>query len=241
MIEKCLKTLREISSYKNIEIVCIDNIADEASVWKTWLRENADVVVQLTEPFNWSRFNNIAAMESSGSLLLFLNDDVEITQPDWLETLMAIAMRPDVGVVGARLLYPDGKIQHAGMFLSKLGLARHAFRFLAADDPGYFDLALTQRNVIAVTGACMMMRRDVFERLGGFEETHAVINNDLDFCLKASAAGLWNVFTPFATLTHHELASRALVRIFTIAGLQQSMGYQVFGRRSVFPPRFEPR
>jgi ADP-heptose:LPS heptosyltransferase/GT2 family glycosyltransferase len=212
LIETCIETLRKVSSYKNIEIVCIDNILDADSSWKAWLRENSDVVVEISEPFNWSRFNNIAAVEASGSLLLFLNDDIEITQPDWLETLVAIAQRPDVGVVGPRLLYPDGKVQHAGMFLSKLGLARHAFRFSAADDPGYFDLAVTQRNVIAVTGACMMMRREVFDQLGGFDESHAVINNDLDFCLKSHAAGLWNVFTPFATLTHHELASRAHIK-----------------------------
>jgi O-antigen biosynthesis protein len=212
LIEKCIKTLKEVSIYKHIEIICIDNIPDESNTWKAWLRENADVVVEISEPFNWSRFNNIAAMEASGSLLLFLNDDIEITQPDWLETLVGIAQRSDVGVVGPRLLYPDGKVQHAGMFLSKLGLARHAFRFSAADDPGYFDLAVTQRNVIAVTGACMMMRRVVFDQLGGFDESHAVINNDLDFCLKCHAAGLWNVFTPFATLTHHELASRAHIK-----------------------------
>jgi ADP-heptose:LPS heptosyltransferase/GT2 family glycosyltransferase len=209
LIEKCLKTLKEITSYKHFEIICIDNIVDADSRWKLWLRENADVIVEISESFNWSRFNNRAAREASGSLLLFLNDDIEITEADWLDTLVGIAQRSDVGVVGPRLLYPDGKVQHAGMFLSKPGLARHAFRFLAADDPGYFELALTQRNVIAVTGACLMVRREVFEKLGGFDESHAVINNDLDFCLKSHASGLWNVFTPFATLTHHELASRA--------------------------------
>lgn len=212
LIEKCLQTIKQVSTYKNIEIVCIENIAEVDSPWKPWLRENADVVVEIAEPFNWSRFNNLAAVEASGSLLLFLNDDVEITQPDWLETLISIALRSDVGVVGPRLLYPDGKVQHAGMFLAKPGLARHAFRFSDPDDAGYFDLAVTQRNVIAVTGACMMMRKEVYLELGGFNEAHAVINNDLDFCLKSHSAGLWNVFTPFATLTHHELASRAHIK-----------------------------
>lgn len=239
LIEKCLKTLKQISTYKNIEIVCIENIADASSPWKTWLRENADVVVEITEPFNWSRFNNLAAMEASGSLLLFLNDDIEITQPDWLETLAAIAERPDVGVVGPRLLYPDGKIQHAGMFLSKLGLARHAFRFSNADDPGYFDLAVTQRNVIAVTGACMMMRRAVFEQLGGFDEAHAVINNDLDFCLKSHSAGLWNVFTPFATLTHHELASRGHIKdVHDISGFNRQWDVVFSAGDPFFHPGF---
>ena len=212
LIEICLRTLKEVSTYKNIEIICVDNILDPSNTWKGWLRENADVVVEITEPFNWSRFNNVAAAEAAGSLLLFLNDDIEVIQADWLETMIGIAMRPEVGIVGPQLLYPDGKVQHAGLFLSSLGTARHAFRFLAGDEPGYFDLALTQRNVIGVTGACMLMRRDVFDRLGGFEESHAVVNNDLDLCLKSHAAGLWNVFTPFATLIHHELASRAHIK-----------------------------
>lgn len=212
LIETCLKTLREKSTYTNIEIVCIDNILDPDSKWKSWLRDNADVVVEITESFNWSRFNNLAAQEAAGSFLLFLNDDIEIIEPDWLETMLAIAQRPETGVVGPQLLYPDRKVQHAGLFLSGLGTARHSFRFLGEDDPSYFDLALTQRNVIGVTGACMLMRREVFDRVGGFEESHAVVNNDLDFCLKTHAAGLWNVFTPFATLFHHELASRAHIK-----------------------------
>ncbi len=116
--------------------------------------------------------------------------------------------RPEVAVVGPQLLYPDNKVQHAGMFLAKPGTARHAFRFAAADEPGYFGLALTQRNVIAVTGACMLMRRSVYEALGGFEEAHEIVNNDLDFCLRAHRAGMRIVFTPYASLVHHEAASR---------------------------------
>jgi GT2 family glycosyltransferase len=212
LIEKCLATLRAKSTYRNIEIICVDHIRDPDSPWKARLREQADVVIEIDEPFNWSRFNNVAAAEASGELLLFLNDDIEITQPDWLEMLVDIARRDDVGAVGPQLRYPDGRIQHAGLFLSQPGLARHAFRFLEADDPGYFGLALSQRNVIAVTGACLMVRRSIFEQLGGFEEAHAVINNDLDFCLKCHAAGLWNVYTPYASLIHHELASRASIK-----------------------------
>jgi ADP-heptose:LPS heptosyltransferase len=118
------------------------------------------------------------------------------------------AQRPDVAVVGARSLYPDRKVQHAGMFLATQGTARHAFRFAATDDPGYFGLALTQRNVIGVTGACMLMRRTVYQGLGGFDEAHQIINNDLDFCLRAHRAGMLTVFTPHATLIHYEAVSR---------------------------------
>jgi ADP-heptose:LPS heptosyltransferase/GT2 family glycosyltransferase len=208
LIKTCLESLRRLSSYKNIEIICIENILDEDSEWKPWLRENCDVVVEIQEQFNWSLFNNIAAREASGSYLLFLNDDIEIIQPDWLETMLDLARMDDVGVVGPQLLYPDRKVQHAGMFLAGGSVARHAFRFCEADDPGYFGLALTQRDVIAVTGACMLLKTETFERLGGFEESHSVINNDLDFCLKVNQEKLRCIYTPFARLIHHELASR---------------------------------
>src|SRR6266704_44681 len=132
------------------------------------------------------------------------HDDIEITDPEWLETLLAEAQRPEVGVVGPRLLYPDRRVQHAGMFLAALGQGRHAFRYAAEDDPGYFGLALTQRNVIAVTGACLLTRRETFEALGGFDETQAIVNNDLDYALRAWQSGLFNVYVPHATLIHHE-------------------------------------
>ena len=208
LIKTCLDSLRRLSTYKNIEIICIENILDEDSEWKPWLRENCDVVIEIQEQFNWSLFNNVAAREASGSYLLFLNDDIEIIQPDWLEAMLDLAGMDDVGVVGPQLLYPDRKVQHAGMFLSGGSVARHAFRFCEADDPGYFGLALTQRDVIAVTGACMLLKTKTFEKLGGFDESHSVINNDLDFCLKINQEKLRCVYTPFASLIHHELASR---------------------------------
>jgi len=208
LIKVCLDSLRNIGTYKNIEIICIENIADEASEWKSWLRENCDVVVEIRDKFNWSLFNNVAAREASGEYLLFLNDDIEIIQPDWLETMLDQARNNEVGVVGPQLLYPDRKVQHAGMFLAGGSLARHAFRFCAEDDPGYFGLALTQRDVMAVTGACMLIKTETFERLGGFDESHSVINNDLDFCLRIHERKLRCIYTPFARLIHHELASR---------------------------------
>ncbi len=206
-IETCIATLRARTAYRNYEIVCIDNIPDSQMAWKVWLQQSADRIVDIPEAFNWSRFNNLAAAATDSDYLLFLNDDIEITQDDWLDVLLEHAQRPEVAVAGPQLLYPSGKVQHAGMFLGA-GIGRHAFRFAAADEPGYFGLALTQRNVIAVTGACMLMRRGVFEALGRFDEAHSVINNDLDFCLRAHQAGMLTVFTPHASLVHHELASR---------------------------------
>src|SRR5207245_1276826 len=107
------------------------------------------------------------------------------------------------------LLYPDTTVRHAVMFLAELGLGRHPFRYRQRDDPGYFGLALTQRNVTAVTGACLLTRREVFDRVGGFDEAHQVVNNDLDYCLKVRSQGLLCIFTPHAVLVHHERASRS--------------------------------
>ncbi len=207
-IETCIRTLRQHTAYRDYEIVCVDNIPPELDDRKRWLRENADKVVDIPDEFNWSRFNNLAVDASDGEYLLFLNDDVEVIAPGWLDALLEHTQRPEVGIVGAQLLYPGGKVQHAGMFLATIGIARHAFRFATADEPGYFGLALTQRNVIAVTGACMLVRREVFDAVGRFDEAHEVVNNDLDFCLRAHRAGLLTVYTPYAQLIHHELASR---------------------------------
>ncbi len=209
MIETCIGTLRRLTAYRDYEIICIENLPAQDRKWRAWLRANADRVISTKEPFNWSRFNNLAAIQAKGQYLLFLNDDIEITDPDWLGTLLAEAQRPEIGIVGPRLLYPDGRVQHAGMFLAAPGQGRHAFRYAAAEDPGYFGLALTQRNVIAVTGACLMTRRDTFDALGGFDESHSIINNDLDFCLRAWRSGLSNVYTPHTRLVHHEAVSRA--------------------------------
>ena len=209
MIRTCIGTLRGNTANQNFEIICIENIPSADDESRDWLYRNADWVVSTQEPFNWSRFNNLAAAQATGEYLLFLNDDIEIVDPDWLDTLLEHALRPEVGVVGPRLLYPDRRVQHAGLFLAAMGQGRHAFRYTADEDPGYFGLALTERNVIAVTGACLMTRRETFDALGGFDESHGVINNDLDFCLRAWRSGLVNIYTPHTRLIHHEAVSRA--------------------------------
>jgi ADP-heptose:LPS heptosyltransferase/GT2 family glycosyltransferase len=209
LIKSCIETLRARTTYDKYQIVCIENIPDERRQWKRWLDKNADIVIETDQPFNWSHYNNIAAARAAGKYLLFLNDDIEIIEPEWLDAMVEHVQRPEVGVVGAQLLYPDRTVQHAGMVLDRLGRGRHAFRHQAQNDPGYFGLALTQRNVIAVTGACLLTRRDVYDRLGRFDEAHRIVNGDLDYCLKSWRAGLLNVYTPHSRLIHHELASRA--------------------------------
>ena len=222
-IETCIASLRARTRYRDFEIICVENIPPARAPLRERLRDLADQVIAAPAAFNWSHFNNLATAAARGTFLLFLNDDIEVIEEDWLDALLDAAQDPDVGVVGARLLYPDRTVQHAGMFLSGTATGRHAFRFAAETDPGYFGLALTQRNVSAVTGACMMMRRAHFDVLGGFDAAHEVINNDLDFCLRTLEAGRRVVYTPHASLIHHELASRG--------GLNETYDLARFERR----------
>jgi ADP-heptose:LPS heptosyltransferase/GT2 family glycosyltransferase len=208
LIRNAIDSIRRTTDESMVEIVVLDNVPQADAATKTWLRANADQVLSMPGPFNWSAFNNAAAAAADGDMLLFLNDDVEARAPGWLEAMLEHALRPEVGVVGARLLYPDGKVQHGGMYLTDTH-GRHAFRFAAGEEPGPFGLALVAREAASVTGACQLISRAVFDRLGGFETAHDVVNNDVDFCLRAQAAGLSVIVTPHAELMHHELASRA--------------------------------
>jgi O-antigen biosynthesis protein len=208
LIRTCLTSLKAKTAYRNFEIICIENIPAAQLEWKTWLRNNANQVIETCEQFNWSRYTNLCAERATGDFLLFLNDDTEIVEPHWLDTLLQQAQRPEVGAVGPQLLYGDGTVQHAGLALTDLGRARHLFRHAQANDPGYFGLALTERNVIGVTGACMLTRRDVYDAVGRLTEAHSIINNDVDYCLKTWSHGYLNVYTPHTRLIHHELASR---------------------------------
>jgi len=210
LVRTAINSIRATQGIHRVEIVIVDNIPDPDSDTKAWLKKNADVVVPMTDSFNWSAFNNAGARSASGEYLLFLNDDVEATEEGWLDALLEYVSDDSVGVVGARLLYPDGKIQHAGQYLAG-GHARHAFRFAEGNDAGPFGLACAAREMMSVTGACMMIRREVFDELEGFDEAHSIVNNDLDFCLRVNDVGLSVIYTPHAKLIHHELASRARI------------------------------
>ena len=212
LVKVAIDSIRANTAWPDYEIIVVDNLPRNPNAeqrrWRAWIKTHADQTVAVPQPFNWSLLNNTGVGKANGEYLLFLNDDVEVRGRDWLRGLIEQAQRPEVGVVGPQLVYPDGFVQHAGVFLGRHG-GRHAFRYCARDEPGPFGLALTQRNVIGVTGACMMMRREVFERLNGFNEHHAIINNDVDFCLRAHRAGFLNVYTPAVSLIHHEQVSRA--------------------------------
>ncbi len=198
--------------YSNYRLAVADN-SDGSDVREYCARfaddPRATVVDFRGQPFNFSRLCNRAAAIGEEPLVLFLNDDVKVNTPGWLRAMAELATQPGVGAVGARLLFPDGKIQHAGVTLGIFGCAGHAFRGLPGDVRHYFGFADVIRDCAAVTGACLMTPRRVFDELGGFDEVDLpVAFQDVDYCLKAVAKGLRVIYTPFAELYHFESASK---------------------------------
>ncbi len=141
-------------------------------------------------------------------MLVLLNNDIAVLQPDWLTVLVSHALQPGIGAVGAKLLYPDGRFQHAGLTTDSTGIPRHLFRFAPGDDDGAFDLLALAREVWGVTGACLAMRRDIFFAVGGLNEALPVAYNDVELCLRLTAHGYRLVWTPWSVVEHRELASR---------------------------------
>lgn len=209
MLRTCIESIERKSTYRRYELLVVDNRSREPEALR-YLEEvgRRHRVLRYEPDFNWSAINNVAAGQARGSLLLFMNNDMEVINGDWLEALVEHAQRPEVGAVGARLLYPDGRFQHAGVVTGLGGVAGHAFKYFPGDDRAYFHLPQVVRDTSAVTGACMMVRREEFERVGRFDERLRVAFNDVDFCLRLRAAGKLIVYTPYATLCHFESASR---------------------------------
>jgi GT2 family glycosyltransferase len=209
LLEQTIRTVRERTGYDHYEIIVVDNDSREPATL-AYLDGLAPPCRVLRWPgaFNFSAINNAGAKQAKGEHLLFLNNDVEVLRPDWLSALIEHSQRPEVGAVGAKLLYPDGRIQHAGVVVGVCGLAVHAFRRWPGEPPGAHRLADLVRNCSAVTAACMMVRRGVFEQVGGFDEFLRVVFNDVDLCLRIRGAGYRIVYTPLALLTHYEGASR---------------------------------
>ncbi len=241
VLRSCIESIERRTTWRRRELVVIDNGSTERAA-RRYLRSIADRhrVLGFDQPFNWSAVNNWGAARAGGEYLLFMNNDMEVIAPDWIEALLEHAQRPEIGAVGARLLYPDGTIQHAGIVLGMGSVAGHAFKDLPRDAPGHGGLAQAVRNVSAVTGACMMVRRDVFRELGGFDEGLRVAYNDVDFCLRVGAAGYRVVYTPFAVLYHHEGATRRALHPADDEALMKTRWHAALRGDPYFSPHLLP-
>ncbi|HET8750083.1 MAG TPA: glycosyltransferase family 2 protein [Sphingomicrobium sp.] len=210
LLRTCLEGLTR-TDYRDLEIIVVDNDSDdpESLAYLNQLRTRGITVLRIEGEFNYSALNNAAVEAARGEFLCFLNNDIEIVEPSWLQWLVGHAARPDIGAAGARLLYSDGTLQHAGVYIGIGGGAAHAHRFLKADERGYFDRSRLPQRVSAVTGACLVVSRDKFVAVGGFDEKNfRVAFNDIDLCIKLNERGWQSFYEPRATLIHHESKSR---------------------------------
>jgi GT2 family glycosyltransferase len=212
LVRTCIESIKARTIYKNYEIVLMDNGSDDPEAlayFAELTKEPNFMLVRDDSPFCYSAINNQAASKAHGEVLCFLNNDIEVINPDWLNELVSHACRPGVGAVGARLLYPNGMLQHAGIILGIGGWAGHAHKGFSSLAHGYVGRATLISSFSAVTGACLAVQRKHFEAVGGFDEVNLrVACNDVDLCLKFTEIGLHNVYTPFASLYHHESATR---------------------------------
>lgn len=210
LLRMCIESLVSVSTYQNYDVFIVDNGSTEPETAKflDTLPNDKFTVLRDDSPFNFSALNNRAAAASSGELLCLLNNDIEFLTPDWLEEMVSFAMQADVGCVGARLWYPDGHLQHGGCILGIEGVCGHSHKNIGRGNPGYFGRAVLHQSLSVVTAACLVVRRSVFELVGGLDEGLAVAFNDVDFCLRVRNAGYRNVWTPYAEMNHHESASR---------------------------------
>jgi GT2 family glycosyltransferase len=212
LLRGAVASVLERSGWAHLELLVVDNGSTDPETLR-FLEGIAPPhrVLRRPGPFDWSALNNNAAREARGEYLLFLNNDIEAIEPGWVEALLEHAQRPGIGAVGAKLLYPDGTVQHAGIALGMDGFAGHPFRGARGDDPGPGGLLSVARECSAVTGACLMIRRETFSALGGYDPDLRIAFNDVDLCLRAACRGHRTVWTPHAMLVHHESASRSPV------------------------------
>ena len=208
----CIRSVLETSTWKNLEILIIENNSEQEETFACYRELEKDPRIRiLTYPgktFNYSAINNFGVQQAKGEYLLFLNNDIEVITPDWIEQMLGNCQRPEVGIVGAKLYYPDNTIQHAGIIIGIGGIAGHAFLGLARAKSGYLHKASLQMDYSAVTAACMMMKAEAFRKAGGFEEKLTVAFNDVDLCLRTVEQGWLVVYDPHVEMYHYESKSR---------------------------------
>lgn len=214
LLQTCLSGIAA-TNYPDMEVIVVDNDSEDPQTldFLSSLDAARHRVLRHAGAFNYSAINNRAVAEARGQLLCLLNNDIEVIEPDWLATMAVQALRKDVGAVGARLLYPDGRIQHAGVVIGMGNAAGHAHRFLRPDEEGYFCRHALPQFVSAVTAACLVVVRDRFLAVGGLDETNfPVAFNDVDLCMRLNRWGCQSLYEPRATLIHHESVSRGFDR-----------------------------
>lgn len=216
LLKNCIDSIRSTAGKQRIELLIVENGSVEESIFEYYkkLEQNSLArILHRPQPFNYSAANNYGAMQAKGDLLLFLNNDIHALQEGWLEALMEQALRPNVGAVGAKLLYGNGKVQHAGVVVGMGGWADHVCAGMDEYASGCNHIINVVRNVSAVTGACLMTQREKFEKAGGFDERFVLCGSDVELCLRYHNKGWVNIYTPFARLEHLESATRKGMRI----------------------------
>jgi GT2 family glycosyltransferase len=212
LLEKCIVSILTKTDYKNYEVILVNNRSKERDTFaflEKMSHHPAIHTCSYDHDFNFSAINNFAVTKTDSDYLVFLNNDTEVISPEWLTAMMEHMTRQEVGAVGAKLIYYDGTIQHAGVIMGITQICGHAFRRFPADHPGYFGQLQVVRNCSAVTGACMLVKKEIFQAMGGFDADHLPVGyNDIDLCLKMLDAGYLIVWTPYALLYHREYSSR---------------------------------
>lgn len=213
LLEPCLTSIFEKTVYDHFEVIIVDNDSREAEtrdLFRRWREREPSRfrVVPLPIPFNFPALINEGVRAAAGDLVLLLNNDIEVVSGDWLSEMAAQAMRPRVGAVGVKLLYPDDSVQHAGVVLGVGGIAGHSHKYFTKDRPGYYDRLRITVNCAAVTGACLMVMKAKFLEVGGFDEALPVAFNDVDFCIRLLKAGYYNLCLSHVTIYHHESQTR---------------------------------
>jgi GT2 family glycosyltransferase len=211
LLSTCLGSILEKTRYPRFEIIVVDNRSDDPATldYLSRLDSQRIRVLRYDEPFNYSAINNYAAAHVRGEIIGLLNNDLEVINGDWLDEMVSQAVRPEIGCVGAMLYYPDDTIQHAGVILGLGGVANHAYYKASRSTDNHFNRAHLVQSYSAVTGACLLVRKEIFDTIGGLNEQDLPIAfNDVDFCLRVMEAGYRNLWTPFAEFYHHESATR---------------------------------
>ncbi|QCO68702.2 glycosyltransferase family 2 protein [Luteimonas yindakuii] len=211
LLRMCVQSILERTDYPDYEILIVDNQSDEQATFDYFRELESEPrvrVLRYDAPFNYSLINNFAAAQATGTVIGLVNNDIEVITPAWLTTMTAQALRPEIGAVGAMLYYPDDTIQHAGVVLGIGGVAGHVYTGRRAGTEGQCGRALLAQELSAVTAACLLVRKEVFDEVGGLDPKLVVAFNDVDFCIRVLDAGYRNIWTPYAELYHHESASR---------------------------------